>query len=109
STPALAARDRFWAALFRPSARPRLSAPRYSLRAAPSDSTRLHPQSRVPTSDGSRRALSAGRVVFFSDVCGIGTGDPVFGPLPADAEACQRPANGFAPDGAGREAPAHSH
>jgi hypothetical protein len=41
---------------------------------------------------------------FFSDIRGIGTGNPVFGPLPADAEACPHPVNGFATDGPVREA-----
>jgi hypothetical protein len=41
---------------------------------------------------------------FFSEVCGIGTGDPVLGSRPADTEACQLPANGFPTDGPVREA-----
>ena len=46
------------------------------------------------------RAISRSRR-FCSNVCRIGTGDPVFGPLPAYAKACQGAANAFATDGAG--------
>src|SRR5919202_35708 len=65
---------------------------------APRGSTTLHPQSPVPSRDGSPRGGSGGHVPFFSCVGGIGTGNPVLGAFPAHLELFEGIANGLAAD-----------
>src|SRR5205085_7247035 len=69
--------------------------------AEPDDSTRPRLGSPGPRSDGSRPGGSGGRVNFFSCVLGVGTGDPVLGPLPADAKAANRLPDRLATDALG--------
>ena len=68
---------------------------------------RLHQtssQNPGPTSAGPSPAGSADRAVFFSGICGIGTRDPMFGPLPRHSQAAEGHTNGFVADQARRQA-----
>src|SRR5262249_8716770 len=64
----------------------------------PAGSTSLRPQSPAPMSAEPWPAGSLGRAVFFSSIGGIGTGDPMFGPLPRHAQAAEGHTNGFVAD-----------
>src|SRR2546430_12945274 len=57
-----------------------------------------------PRSAGPWPAGSVGRAVFFSGIRGIGTGDPMFGPLPGHSQAAKGQTNGFVADQARRQA-----
>src|SRR5262249_8428975 len=70
--------------------------PRRTGPAAPAASTRSRPGSPAPSRDAARPPRSAGRAVFFSRVPRVGADQPVLGPLPADAQALEHPADGFA-------------
>src|SRR5437588_3903282 len=64
--------------------------------ARPDGSTRFRPGSPGPNRGGPTPGGSGGRGLFFSRVGWVGTGDPVLGPSPADAQAFQGLADGFA-------------
>ncbi len=111
SRPALSDRDR----LSRPSAPPAAAGGPASAQLCRCGwASRLHqtssakPRAQVRVRVG--HSGSGGRAGFFSGIPRIGTGDPVLGPFPADAQPLQRLPNGFAADqmrrsGPGRNSP----
>src|SRR5262249_21699246 len=68
---------------------------------APAASTRSRPGSPAPSRGGWPRGRSTRRAVFLSRVLGVGAGQPVLGPLPADAQALEGQADGLAAEDPG--------
>src|SRR5262249_56618174 len=81
-------RDRAWAPPAPPGAAARRPhPPRQAPAAGRSDSTRSRRRSPAPSRHAARPKRSGGHAALVSGISRIGAGAPVFGPLPADAEA----------------------
>src|SRR4029434_8537786 len=72
--------------------------PSYAAAAARVATTRPRRRNPRPSPRGAWPKRSIGRVAFFSRVLGVGAGDPVLGPLPAQAEPVDGVADSFVRD-----------
>src|SRR5258708_9105157 len=102
-------RDRLWRPSVLPGAGAASPPPRRAGAAAPSGSTTPRRRSPAPSQDARPPVRSGGRAGFFSCVRRIGTGDPVLGAFPANAQAQQRRADGFSGDQARGESLGETH
>lgn len=71
---------------------------RYAGTEAQTYSTRLHPESQLPSQIAGLPTRSSGRERFFYQVLGIRAGNPMFRSLPIDAQTLERLADGLSTD-----------